>query len=665
MARKWASGRGALALCMLLPATIVPALGEAESAPSLVVKGAKQYTSALTDADFEKAVRYFEEAVDVDREYIPARVWLGIAYAESAAWKQRREKTIEQFQEALRLPDTENAYERYRRTAKDMLLRIRGRPARIAICAPEAASWTYREAGGQILQAMRIKAGEPYPAKRWNTVCRYEVVPPESVGYEPGRSDAELYAEARALEESGVGWIAIVTVESVGEPQRYTTDKGEVRWHAPDTKAQVTVLDCALGRRLWSFTAEKGFSIGGYSSPDAAVEFALRSCGEDAALGVLRVIAPEDCALKAAGAWPSVLTDAPMVFAYTGITDRAKARQLPLIALPRTEGATQGSDPRMLETVVRVVTDELRTGLVRAETFAVVDHRQLDKLRDELPLAWTTEGSGELAGKLGDRCEGVFVTRIRESKAWVDRKVLLPDKVRASVVLDGTFFRRTDRPLPLAVEESRSLPGQMGGGDYEEKQYTLLLNVAVQAAEKLCRKLIAATSPATVAVLPFAVGGNVRGPLQGSADSVQEKVSEALQVSGAFKVLSPSDVNNVAGNVPQKKALEGLASELGATAAVTGKVKAIDVARPTRREPSKATVKVVLSAAVVELASGEQLETFDAEAEEVAEVGEIGKRAKLQEMPEVQQAARKAAERAATDLAKKLAAFIRTHEEQL
>jgi hypothetical protein len=625
------------------------AFSETETAPTLILEGIEVYRAATSDDEFEKAVALFEKAARIEPDYVPARVWLGIAYMESALYQERRAAIIEQFEKALQMQDPQGKYERYTTEARQRLLRLRGWPKVIALCLDTGFS-SYGEAGERILDGARSSLGA------------YRVVGGDTVGYQPASLDSSLYDAGRRI---GVGWIAIISIVQVGEPTYKTDKKGRGYWVMPTVEARVRLLDCELGQTIPPFTASNRGGGSGTSYEEIA-NSASHVCGDHLGRKILGVVTAEDAGIMDPPGIRilSVPTDITMVFAETSNPDRGEARKMPILVVPLPKSDTGQSVGDEARTAIDAAGLTMRKALIGSGKFAVVSYWQLAKLRDRRPSDWTPDKAIEFARSVGGRCQGVLLTRLTRCDAQVDNK-FFAKKVKATVDLEATFAQVNGPPIVITVSKSDADRDFWATESLEEKKQTMLMAVAGKAAEEICRRLQTNISPATIAVTDFPVSKKVKPELASALGSVQQTLIQNLQSGSQFNVPSAVEVNRWTS--PSKKDSLARLKSAGMTVWVRGdEIKSIELKIEKKRDQSPtATVKVTISAVLLDTFDGKELLKIKEQSQQTADLAALAKGAKPESSPEVQEAVKKAGEAAIQALSNKVRDFILQHEDQL
>jgi hypothetical protein len=454
----------------------------ADSAPEWVLKGIEAWKGSLTEEDSEKAVRCFESAVAKEPHYIPARVWLGVAYMESARWQERRDKAIEQLEKAFNIPDPQNRYAAFRQTARERLLRLRGRPKTIGLCMEQVLSTKYRDARDarqRLLDALGPTLGKE----------GYQVIGADVVGYQKGRSETELYIAGR---KAHAGWIALIEMRELGTPGWVPLpDPGY--WTIPTAEVQIALLDCELDRKLPMFTALNVNHFDRVKSSEEAVRAALVGCSDRAAKKILQVVTAEDALVTEEAGVRSVPTSIPMVFAEASGVDWGKARDLPVIVAPDARNVSTSMNSEEVGTVLLSVSRTIRQCLINDGRFAVVSQSQLNKVSDVPADLSRPDGWAQFARRVGRNCRAVLLTRLTQCEVKMEKKGIfgLDKNLRATVEIEAMVIRADgEAPSVIKHQGSKAKPYRITdpawGEDRQEEAHLLLVEAAKEAATQIC-----------------------------------------------------------------------------------------------------------------------------------------------------------------------------------
>jgi len=517
----------------------LPLHAEDGTAPGWILKGIEKYKTSDDEDQFEEAVRCFEKAVQIEPNYTPGLVWLGIAYMESAQSRERNSKTIDCFEKALSLPNPNDRFSKYTTTARQRLLRMRGHTRTIALCLDEGFTATYHDTGVKILERTR----------NLMTAKGFRVVNGDSIGYQNNKSQTDLVSSAQ---RANIGWIALVSVTKTKEAEWKESKKGGGLlgdilknvggndaggyWGDANVAVQVILLDCDLSRKLPQFQADSNSQTG--KSSQEAFGNAINSCGDRIAKKFIDITNKEDELVKDIPGIRAVPTGVSMIFAETIVTDRQKARSLPVIVLPTPKDISGSNNLVYADTACLAAIQEMRKRLISSGQFAVIGPNELAKLTERRPSEWTPDKAMQFASEVGDRCCAVVLTQLTCCNAS-STKDLLSSKISAEVTIKAipVIKGQPTQSALVGTEKQSKTTGVLILQLAEDELQTLLIDVATTAAQKAVRQFQTAVAPATIAVLEFNAGRKVNRDMVTAIGSLQERMIKGLITRGKFSVL--------------------------------------------------------------------------------------------------------------------------------
>jgi hypothetical protein len=639
----------------------MPSRAEDKSAPDFILEGIEQYKSATTEVEFSQAVRCFEEAVKLEPNYVPGRVWLGIAYMESASSQERYNNIIEQFETALTLPNPDNKYARYTKTATERLLRMRGRPNKVALYLTGPLANQNRQIATEALNIAKGKL----------TANGFDVVDEKAIGISTNVSDVELAVAGR---RRAFGWIARASITRYDEGG-WVNDKksGKTTWSGMSLVMQISLLDCQLDRSLPEIEVR---DVSSGDDREAAINSSVSGVGISMGSKLADVMKTEDKIIRDDSAVRSVPTNIPMVFAETSETDRKKARELPILVLPQVTDTSGNPDRLLTQMACMAAGLALRKELISSGRFAVVGQSELSRVADLLPSAWTPESMSEFAGKLGERCQVIMPVDMTRCTTR-ENNLLLATELKVAITLQTTpIVQGKLLPKALIGEDTTTKLAKiiLIGGAKDELQ-TLMVEMAASSAKKISRQLSIAGTPAVIAICDF-TAGKIQSDLLKSLGSFQERAFNRMTAVMPNTVLPIQEVNAAWKAAKNSKNRADALTKRGATICIIGKVEQVNVIPPAKGASTPVgKVAVIVSATLYGPELGATAIGFDTKKNKLTTIQEatelpidlqgVVKGQKLELNADVQAVAGKAADLAMDKLIERIRACIAENEDRI